>query len=57
MIDSLRQNTTLERLILPILHVLDIKNSGTIVDRRVTVALDDRIKALMYCIDKVNEST
>ena len=57
LIDSLRQNTTLERLILPVLHVLDIKNSETIVDSRVTVALDDRIKALMYCIDKINEST
>ena len=54
LIESLQQNTTLERLIIPTLHVLDIKNSGMIVDSRVTAALDDPIEfgkaSLMYIL-------
>ena len=59
LIDSLRQNTTLERLVLPILHLMDIKNSETIVDSRVIFNPHDLFTRFMYCIDKLlgNEST
>ena len=60
LIDSLQQNTTLETLVLPILHVLDITESGMILDSRVTSNPNDPVEAakvLMHCMNKVNEST
>ena len=62
LIDMLQQNTTLERLVLPILHVRDIIRSGMALDDRVTPNLHDPIelgKIMMCVVDKVlsNEST
>ena len=58
LIDSLWHDTTLERLVLPVLHLVDIKISGTIIDSRVIFNQRD-LFILMYCIDKLlgNEST
>ena len=58
LIESLQQNRTLERLVLPISHALDIIISGMIRDSRVIFDLH-YLFCLMYCIDKLlgNEST
>ena len=60
LIDSLRQNTTLETLVLPILHVLNIIESKTILDSRVTSNPSDPLEVanvLIHCMEQVNEST